>query len=125
MTPFTELTSSDFVKYFAKKYFEAYNKEYKIIYARDCSIMLKIMRRFHEADVNLRNIFTFMDKMFIEYPKRRRFKQIDMNWLHGVVNLYLKDGGKLEEKSNKAKAPIQLDDEMKAWLKAEKEKWMK
>lgn len=85
--------------------------------------MLKVMRRFNDADVELKEIFTFIDSMFAEYPKRRRIKRIDMNWLYGVINIFLRT----EDKSdNKVKAPeVSLDDEMKAWLQQEKKKWLK
>lgn len=119
-------TSSDFVKYFAKKYLETYSKEYKIIFARDCAIMLKVMRKFFEADVAFRDIFLFIDKMFVEYPKRRRLKNIDLNWVFSMCDFYLNAGDKFEGRSNKVKAPeMELDADMKAWLKAEKEKWLK
>ncbi len=121
-----DYTSSDFVKYFARKYNDTYGKEYKVIFARDCAIMLKVMRKFFEADVAFKDIFPFIDKMFVEYPKRRRLKNIDMNWVFSMCDMYLNAGDKFEGKSHKVKAPeMELDDEMKAWLKAEKEKWLK
>lgn len=121
-----DYTSSDFVKYFARKYQETYQKEYKVIFARDCSIMLKVMRKFFEADVALKDIFPFIDKMFVEYPKRRRLKNIDMNWIFTMCDMYLSAGDKFEGKSHKVKAPgMELDSEMRAWLKAEKEKLKK
>jgi hypothetical protein len=124
--PLRDYTAADFVKYFAKKYSDAYHREYHIVFARDCSIMLKVMRKFFEADVPFKDIFPFIDKMFIEYPKRRRIKSIDLNWLYGVVDIYLNVGDKFEGKSgNKVKAPVELDDDMKEWLKKEKEKWLK
>lgn len=124
--PLRDYTAADFVKYFAKKYSDAYQREYHIVFARDCSIMLKVMRKFFDADVPFKDIFPFIDKMFIEYPKRRRIKTIDLNWLYGVVDIYLNVGDKFEGKSgNKVKAPVELDAEMKEWLKKEKEKWLK
>lgn len=119
-------TSSDFVKYFAKKYREMYNRDYVVLFARDCSIMLKVMRKFHEAEIESKDIFTFMDKMFAEYPKRRRIKPIDMNWLYGILDAYLTTDKFDDKSANKVKAPeVRLDDDMKEWLKKEKEKWLK
>lgn len=121
-----DYNSSDFVKYFAKKFKEAYGRDFVILFARDCSIILKIMRKFHDAEVDHKEIFTFMDKMFVEYPKRRRIKPIDLNWLFGVVDLYLKTDHFKDSRANKVKAPeVALDDEMKEWLRKEKEKWLK
>jgi len=118
-----DYNSSDFVKYFARKYLDTYGKEYKVIFARDCAIILKVMRKFFEADVAFKDIFPFIDKMFVEYPKRRRLKNIDLNWVFSMCDMYLNAGDKFEGKSNKVKAPeMELDDEMKAWLRAEKEK---
>lgn len=119
-------TSSDFVKYFARLYKEMYSRDYVTIYARDCAIMLKLMRKFHDADIDHKDIFVFMDKMFKEYPKRRRIKSIDMNWLYGIVDAYLTTDTFEDKAANKAKAPeIKLDEDMKEWLKKEKEKWLK
>ncbi len=121
-----DYTSSDFVKYFARKYRETYQKDYNVVFARDCAIMLKVMRKFFEADVSFKDIFPFIDKMFVEYPKRRRIKPIDMNWVYSMCDLYLNAGDKFEGRSAKAKAPdASLDPELKAWLQAEKAKWMK
>ena len=84
------------------------------------------MRKFFDADLPLKEIFIFIDKMFDEYPKRRRLKPIDLNWLHGVTAVYLKTGSKMDETPLKAKAPkVELDAEMQAWLKKEKERWLK
>lgn len=121
-----DYNSTDFVKYFAKKYAEAYKKDYVMIFARDCSIMLKVMRKFHEAKREFKDIFSFIDEMFVEYPKRRRLKHIDLNWIYGVVDLYLSPGKTKSSSSNKVKAPeVELSAEMKEWLKKEKEKWLK
>ena len=122
-----DYNSSDFVKYFVKKYNENYEMQFQIVFARDCSIMLKVMRKFFEAKIDFKEIFTFMDKMFLEYPKRRRIKSIDINWLYGVVDLYLKKPGDFgKDSGNKIKTPeIILDDDMKKWLEAEKKKWLK
>jgi len=123
--PLRDYTSNDFVKYFAKKYLTTENKEYPVIFARDCAIMLKVMRRFFEAGRPLKDIFPFIDAMFEEYPKRKRLTPIDMNWIFNMTSIYLKTGMK-SVRSSKVKAPeMVLDDEMKAWLKAEKEKWLK
>lgn len=125
--PLRDYNSTDFVKYFAKKFVETHQKEYPVVFQRDCAIMLKVMRKFHEADVAFRDIFPFIDKMFKEYPRRRRFKPIDMNWIFSMTEIYLNVGDKLNGGAqNKAKAPaMELDDEMKEWLRKEKAKWMK
>jgi len=119
-----DYNSTDFVKYFAKRYSSTQGKEYPVIFARDCSIMLKVMRKFFEAERPLKDIFKFIDEMFDEYPKRRRLSRIDLNWLFSMTPIYL--NVKKPSKSNKAKAPeMELDEEMKAWLKAEKAKLQK
>ena len=119
-------TSTDFVKYFAKKFQEEHKRDYSVVFARDCSIMLKVMRKFHEAKKEFKEIFTFIDLMFKEYPLRRRIKPIDMNWLYGVVDMHLSAGKFKAASSNKVKAPeVELSAEMKEWLKKEKEKWLK
>lgn len=117
-----DYNSNDFVKYFAKKYLITYDKAYPVIFARDSAIMLKIMRQFFEASRPLKDIFKFIEDMFTEYPLRRRLTAIDLNWVFGMTKIYLRPN-KAETKSNKVKSPeIELDEEMKAWLKAEKEK---
>ena len=118
--------ASDFVKYFSRRFFQVNNRIYSTNFARDCSIMLKIMRLFHKSNIPFKGIFKFIDDMFEEYPKRRRIKDIDLNWLHAVAKLYINNNfGKKEEPSNKVKAPeIVLDDEMKKWLQEEKKKWL-
>ena len=84
------------------------------------------MRKFFEADLPLKEIFPFIDEMFDEYPKRRRIKPIDLNWIYGVTSLYLRKGDQEEPTELKAKAPkVELDAEMQAWLKKEKERWLK
>jgi len=121
-----EYNSSDFVKYFGKVFNDTYKRPYKIIFARDCAIVLKIMRKFFEADVEMKDIFPFIDKMFIEYPKRRRIKPIDLNWVYSMVRGYLKVDETPDPKAHKVKAPdIELSPEMKQWLKSEKAKWLK
>ena len=121
-----DYNSTDFVKYFSKKFLDVYKKDYVVIFARDCSIMLKIMRKFFDAKMGLKEIFPFIDKMFEEYPKRKRVVPIDINWLYGVVDIYLHPVKNDKKSGNKIKAPeIELDEEMKAWLKSEKEKWLK
>ena len=120
-----DYNSNDFVKYFAKKYLIAYDKPYAVIFARDSSIMLKVMRAFFEESRPLKDIFKFIDDMFEEYPKRRRLTSIDLNWVFNMTKIYLRPGV-VEKKGNKAKAPeMELDDEMKAWLESEKEKLQK
>ena len=120
-----DYNSTDFVKYFSKKYLEQYKKEYPVIFARDCSIMLKVMRKFFDAQKPLKDIFTVIDAMFVEYPKRRRIVPIDTNWLYGVVDIYLHPVANKAKSGNKVKAPeVELDAEMKAWLKEEKKKWL-
>jgi hypothetical protein len=120
-----DYNSNDFVKYFAKKYLVAYDKAYPVIFARDSSIMLKVMRAFFEENRPLKDIFKFIDDMFEEYPKRRRLTSIDLNWVFNMTKIYLRPGV-VEKKGNKAKAPeMELDDEMKAWLESEKEKLQK
>ena len=79
---------------------------------------------FFDDKRSFKDIFTFMDVMFEEYPKRRRFKPIDITWLHGVTNLYLHPKRIKAEKSNKVKAPVELDDDIKKWLLEEKKKWL-
>ena len=117
-----DYNSNDFVKYFAKKYLIAYDKDYPVIFARDSAIMLKVMRQFFEAKRPLKDIFKFIDDMYVEYPLRRRLTAVDLNWVFSMTKIYLRPG-KTETKSSKVKSPeIELDDEMKAWLKAEKEK---
>lgn len=119
-------TAADFVKYFGRLFQDAYKRPYKIIFARDCAILLKVMRKFFEADVEMKDIFPFLDKMFIEYPKRRRIKAIDLNWVYSMVDGYLRPGSPADSKTNKVKAPeVELSPEMKAWLKSEKDKWLK
>jgi hypothetical protein len=121
-----DYNSNDFVKYFSKKFLEANRKDCTIIFARDCSIMLKIMRKFFDAKKELKEIFTFIDEMFIEYPKRRRVIPIDINWLYGVVDIYLHPVANNSKSGNKVKAPeVKLDADMKAWLEEEKKKWLK
>src|ERR1039457_809588 len=84
-----DYNSTDFVKYFAKKYLETQSKAYPVIFARDCAIMLKVMRKFSEASKPLKDIFPFIDEMFEEYPRRRRLTLIDMNWLFSMTGIYL------------------------------------
>src|SRR5271167_2380151 len=67
--PLRDYTVVDLVKYFNRKFKEKNNKERSTIFARDCSIMLKIMHKFHTAKIPLKDIFKFIDKMFEEYPK--------------------------------------------------------
>lgn len=119
-------TSTDFVKYFAKKFQEEHKRNYNVVFARDCSIMLKVMRKFHDAKKEFKDIFVFIDKMFVEYPQRRRIKPMDLNWLYSVADIYLSPGKIKDASSNKVKAPaVELSPEMKEWLKKEKEKWLK
>ena len=119
-----DYNATDFVKYFMRKYSEINARDYPVVFARDCTIMLKIMRMFFDDKRSFKDIFTFMDVMFEEYPKRRRFKPIDITWLHGVTNLYLHPKRIKAEKSNKVKAPVELDDDIKKWLLEEKKKWL-
>lgn len=124
--PLRDYNSTDFVKYFVKKYIEEYKKECTIIFARDCSIMLKIMRKFFDAKKELKDIFSFIDVMFVEYPKRRRIIPIDINWLYGVTDSYLHPVENVSKSGNKVKAPeVVLDEDMRKWLEEEKKKWMK
>jgi len=124
---FAEYNTTDFVKYFMKKFREVNNNiEYQIVFARDCTIMLGILRRFNQQGKPIRGIFKFIDDMFVEYPKRKRVKPIDIQFLLGVVDLYLSKKNPKRKAENKVKTPaVELDDEMKAWLKAQKEKYFK
>ena len=115
---------TDFVKYFGRRFEEIFKRSFDIVYARDCSIMLRIIAEFHKAKKKPKDLFTFIDVMFKEYPRRRRIIPIDISWLHSMAYSYLYK--KPKEKGNKVKAPeVELTDDLKKWLKNEKKKWLK
>jgi len=120
-----DYNANDFVKYFLRKFREVNSREFPVVFARDCSIMVNIMRRFHEAGRKQREIFKFIDYMFTEYPKKKRIKVIDIQFLLGVTDYFLSGRIAGNKAENKVKTEFKMDDDLKAWLKQEKERWQK
>src|SRR5208282_3313720 len=120
--PFSDYTPPDFVKYFSRKFKETYNQEYPIIFARDCTLVSTIMDRFDGAKKLRTAIFIFIDKMFEEYPLRKRTVDIDIAFLVARSKFYLYEDGKPSGK-NKSITLAELSPELKTWLETEKKKW--
>jgi len=118
-----EYIPTDFVKYFARKYLEINKIEFDVVYARDCVLMGRVIDYFERAKQPKIKIFAFIDKMFLEYPKRERSEPIDIRFLAATCFFYLH--GKGIKKSLKVKTPTVLPQELKAWLQEEKKKWLK
>jgi len=116
-----EFNCTDLVKYFARQFESTNKRKYDLVYARDCSIMLRIIAEFHKLEKKPKDLIKFINDMFEEYPKRRRILPIDISWLYTMTSRYLYK--KEVKKGNKMKAPdIELTDELKEWLKEEKRK---
>ena len=119
----SKYTSTDAVKYFARKFREVNKKEFVIVYARDCTLMTRIFEKFDKACVPISKVFNFIDRMFEEYPKRKRTEDIDVRFLLATADLYLYK--RLPEKrSKKIKNTSPLSAEIKDWLHQEKLKWI-
>ena len=124
--PLDSYTSTDLVKYFARKYRETNHDPYEVNYARDAVLMTRIIYRFERAKKTRAEIFKFIDKMFEEYPKRVRSEPIDVRFLLATCHIYLK-GDKEPVKGTKVETPsatVTLTAEIREWLEREKKKWL-
>lgn len=119
----SKYSSTDFVKYFVRRYNQINKAAFDVNYARDCVIMSSIMHKFEKVGKPKNEIIKFIDYAFDIYDKRMRAETIDFRFLSTMANIFLKSN---TVKNTKVKTPETiLSEDIKQWLLEEKEKWIK
>lgn len=118
-----ECTSPDLVRYFASRFELKYGRPYPIIYAKDCSVMKRIIQTFSTHNRGISLIPKFIDWVFAEYDKGNFPLPLTVGflvtWVPRYIGVYVAE----EAKAQKKKPAKPLSNKMVEWLEDQRKNY--
>lgn len=115
----------DFVKYFVRRYQALYNKRIFPVYAKDCTIVKRIIRKFHRAEKTNKEVYDFFVWAFDE---KSAPGELTIGVLARLAEEYFELHNYKEKEIDLTEAygkEEEHDKAMSEWLEKEREKWEK
>jgi len=113
-------TALDFVKTFLRRYLEEYDESYPVNFARDCSLMKKVMNKLRRYGRPVSETNTFLRWAWKRrsYYINNKYSRLKIGLLYSIVDDYISSRKyKLINLNISDEERKQLDKEMKEWIK--------